>query len=129
MNQSINTDSKNSKEPQQKYRLGTVSIKILGGLNRFYRRLTSPSASIMTQNIQLNDEAQKLQGELTYGELTWALKNMKNSKRPGNDDLQQSFSFFFLDKFGCIWSMICKLCIQAGFIIYDTKTRDYNMCS
>ena len=36
MNQSINTDSKNSKEPQQKYRLGTDSIKILGGLNRFY---------------------------------------------------------------------------------------------
>ena len=31
MNQSINTDSKNSKEPQQKYRLGTVSTKILGG--------------------------------------------------------------------------------------------------
>ena len=49
----INTDSKNSEEPQQKYRLGTVSIKILGGLNRFYRRLTSPSASIMAQNIQL----------------------------------------------------------------------------
>ena len=24
MNQSMNTDSKNSKEPQQKYRLGTV---------------------------------------------------------------------------------------------------------
>ena len=30
MNQSINTDSKNSKEPQQKYRLGTVSIKTSG---------------------------------------------------------------------------------------------------
>ena len=44
MNQSINTDSKNSKEPQQKYRLETVSIKILGGLNRFYGRPTSPSA-------------------------------------------------------------------------------------
>ena len=53
MNQSINTDSKSIKEPQQKYRLGTVSIKILGALNRFYRRLTSPSASIMAQNIQL----------------------------------------------------------------------------
>ena len=52
MNQSTNTDSKNSKEPQQKYRLGTVSIKILGGLNRFYGRPTSPSASIMAQNIQ-----------------------------------------------------------------------------
>ena len=34
MNQSINTDSKNIKEPQQKYRLGTVSIKILGVLNK-----------------------------------------------------------------------------------------------
>ena len=32
MNQSKNTDSKNSKEPRQKYRLETVSIKILGGL-------------------------------------------------------------------------------------------------
>ena len=40
MNQSINTDSKNIKEPQQKYRLGTVSIKILGGLNRFYAPFT-----------------------------------------------------------------------------------------
>ena len=53
MNQSINTGSKNSKEPQQKYRLGNFSIKILGGLNRFYGRPTSPSASIMAQNIQL----------------------------------------------------------------------------
>ena len=53
MNQSINTDSKNSKEPQQKYRIGTVSIKILGGLKPGLQRLTSPSASIMAQNIQL----------------------------------------------------------------------------
>ena len=52
MNQSINTDSKNSKEPQQKCRLGTVSIKILGGLNRFYRRPTSPPASTTAQNTQ-----------------------------------------------------------------------------
>ena len=44
----------NSKELQQKYRLGTVSIKILGGgLNRFYGYPTSPSASIMALNIQL----------------------------------------------------------------------------
>ena len=44
----------NSKEPQHKYRLGTVSIKILGGgLKRFYGYPTSPSASIMAQNIQL----------------------------------------------------------------------------
>ena len=43
----------NKSEPQQKCRLGTVSKILLGGLNRFYRRLTSPSASIMVQNIQL----------------------------------------------------------------------------
>ena len=55
MNQSINTDSKNSKEPQQKYRLGKVSIKILGGggLKPVLRAPNSPSASIMAQNIQL----------------------------------------------------------------------------
>ena len=39
----------NKSEPQQKCRLGTVSKILLGGLNRFYRRLTSPSASIMAQ--------------------------------------------------------------------------------
>ena len=34
------------KEPPQKYRLGTISnTKFLAGLNRFYRILTSPSAS------------------------------------------------------------------------------------
>ena len=49
MNQSINIDSKNSKEPQQKYRLGTVSIKILGGPNRPHRRPTPPPAPITAQ--------------------------------------------------------------------------------
>ena len=40
-------------EPRQKYHLETVSIKILGDLNRFYGIQTSPSASVMAQNIQL----------------------------------------------------------------------------
>ena len=43
----------NKYEPQQKCRLGTVSKELLGGLNRFYGYPTSPSASIMAQNIQL----------------------------------------------------------------------------
>ena len=35
-------------EPQQKYSLGTISnIKLLGGLNRFYWRLTSPSSYVV----------------------------------------------------------------------------------
>ena len=43
----------NSKEPQQKYRLGRVSFKKRGegGLNRFNGYPTSPSASAMAQNI------------------------------------------------------------------------------
>ena len=63
MNQSINTDSKNSKEPQQKYRLGTVSIKILGGLNRFYRRLTSPSDSKVQSTLNATDCCQTATNE------------------------------------------------------------------
>ena len=43
----------NKYEPQQKHRLWTVSKKLLGGLNRFYGIPTSPSASVMAQNIQL----------------------------------------------------------------------------
>ena len=74
MNQSINTDSKNSKEPQQKYRLGTVSIKILGGLNRFYGRPTSPSASIMAQNIQLQGNRQNSNRCATLAEFFYDLK-------------------------------------------------------
>ena len=48
----INTTT-NKYEPQQKHRLGTASEKLLGGLNLFYGIPTSPSASIMAQNIQL----------------------------------------------------------------------------
>ena len=40
------------KEPPQKYRLGTISnTKLLAGFNRFYRYLTSPSASVVVHNI------------------------------------------------------------------------------
>ena len=40
------------KETPQKYRLGTISnTKLLAGLNRFNRRLTSPSASAVVHNI------------------------------------------------------------------------------
>ena len=48
---------------------------------------------------QLNDdEAQKLEGELTYEELTLALKNMKNSKSPRNDGFTaEFFKMFWID--------------------------------
>ena len=39
------------KEPPQKYRLGTISnTKLLAGLNRFNRTLTSPSASAVVHS-------------------------------------------------------------------------------
>ena len=50
MNQSINTDSKNSKEPQQKYRLGTVSIKILGGLKPIKRKFPRRSVIVFSKD-------------------------------------------------------------------------------
>ena len=51
----------NEYDPQQKCRLGTVSKKLLGGgLNRFYGYPTSPSASIMAQNIQLFGQVAEL---------------------------------------------------------------------
>ena len=41
---------------------------------------------------QLNDdEAELLEGEITYEELKIALKNMKNSKSPGNDGFTAEF--------------------------------------
>ena len=48
---------------------------------------------------QLNDdEAKKLEGELTYEELTLALKNMKISKSPGNYGFTaELFKFFGID--------------------------------
>ena len=52
LNQSINTDSKNSKEPQQKHRLGTVSIKTPGGPNWPHGHPTPPSALTTAQNTQ-----------------------------------------------------------------------------
>ena len=47
----IHTDiTCNIEEQQQKYRLGTVSYRLLGGgLNRFYLIQTSPSASALLQ--------------------------------------------------------------------------------
>ena len=55
MDQRITFHSQNTNllplKPKSTFRLGTVSIKILGGLNQFYGYPTSPSASIMAQNI------------------------------------------------------------------------------
>ena len=53
----------NKYEPHQKHRLGMVNKKLLRGLNRFYGIPTSPSVSVMAQNIQLFGP---LEGFLTH---------------------------------------------------------------
>ena len=70
---------------------------------------------------QLNDdEVKKLEGELTYEELTLAPMNMKHLRSPGNDGFTAVF-FNFFDTFRSICFKIRKLCIQAWFITCDTK--------
>ena len=57
------------KEPPQKYRLGTISnTKLLAGLNRFYRYLTSPSASDSSyKTLNIKHEMRKLLAVYLFG--------------------------------------------------------------
>ena len=124
MNQSINTDSKNSKEPQQKYRLGTVSIKILGGLNRFYRRLTSPSGSIMAQNIQLFISVPY--GNRFSDSRLISRENMINNTciYPFTDDM--SFHRFLGPDILICNAITQNICFVKGSHKYDVFLRDKN---
>ena len=74
---------------------------ILDTQKRYYKNLYAKKIQIDDTPIkemignnenQLNDdEAQMLEGEITCEELTTALKNMKNSKSPGNGGLTTEF--------------------------------------
>ena len=46
-----------------------------------------------------DEEAQTLEGKITYAELLHALKQMKNEKSPGLDGYTAEFFNFFLDRF------------------------------
>ena len=47
----------------------------------------------------LDEEAQNLEGKITYTELLHALKQMKNEKSPGLDGYTAEFLQIFLDRF------------------------------
>ena len=78
---------------------------ILEAQKKYYSKLyteniqideTPISEAIGRNENQLNeDEARLLEGEITYTELTSALKNMKNSKSPGNDGFTAEFFKLF----------------------------------
>ena len=85
MNQSINTDSKNSK--RNRYTEKPVE-------NIDLKRLLA-NINISTLN---NEQRDGLEGLITYDELILALKKAKNNKSPGSDGFTvEFFKFFWTD--------------------------------
>ena len=87
----------------------TKTNEVLNCQKQFYEKLYdnvneideyTPIENIIGENgTQLSEaEAQKTEGEMTYIELTKALKNMKNEKSPGLDGFTvEFFKFFWID--------------------------------
>lgn len=83
----------------------TSSSGILNCQKRFYEKLYDTTniidersiKSILGENYNKlsNADAEKLEGEILYSELTQALKNMKNDKSPGLDGFTVEFFKFF----------------------------------
>ena len=88
----------------------TSSSDILNCQKRFYEKLydttniiderTINSISGENYNKLSNVDAEKLEGEILYSELTQALKNMKNDKSPGLDGFTVEFFKFFWSDLG-----------------------------
>ena len=85
-----------------------LELDILETQKKYYKNLydekiqidETPICELIGENENKlnNEEVQSLEGELTYEELTLALKNMKNSKSPGNDGFTaEFFKFFWVD--------------------------------
>ena len=75
---------------------------------------------------QLNDdEAQMLEGEITYEELTTALKNMKHSKSPGNDGFTTEFFKFFAVDLGKYILRSINYAYRNGLLSVTQKARGY----
>ena len=87
----------------------TKTNEVLNCQKQFYEKLYdnvneideyTPIENIIGENdTKLSEaEAQKIEGEMTYVELTKALKNMKNEKSPGLDGFTvEFFKFFWID--------------------------------
>ena len=70
-----------------------------------------------------NDEAKMLEGEITYEELKIALKNMKNSKSPGNDGFQAELLFW-----GCFGRIYFKIGKYRHGFLSVTQTQGIITC-
>ena len=65
-------------------------------------RNISISSVLGKNDKKLSDkESQELEGEISYSELTFALKNMKNDNSPGLDGFTVEFFKFFWIDIGC----------------------------
>ena len=94
----IIVDDKEYTSPEEILNSQTVYFKTLYSEN--INIDDNPIETILGENqSKLSDQdANILEGEIKYPELAEALKNMKNSKTPGNDGLTaEFFKFFWID--------------------------------
>ena len=86
----------------------TTTNEILNSQKTYYKTLYSEKnvtndnpieSGIGENHIKLSEnESESLEGDIKYSELAEALKNMKNSKTPGNDGFPaEFFKFFWID--------------------------------
>ena len=117
----------------------TSTEEILNSQTMYFKTLYSENINIDNNPIETilgenqsklsHQDANILEGEIKYPELAEALKNMKNSKTPGNDGFTaEFFKFFWIDLKMFILNSL-KLWIQNRIIINYTKTRHNNMSS
>ena len=89
--------------------------EILKELSRYYSQLYEKKDQISNQSWQnqikiekiKENERKKLEGQITYEELTNAVKCMKNNKSPGSDGFPVEFFQFFVRK--CKYSCMCQV--------------------
>ena len=72
---------------------------------------------------------ESLEGEITYSELTTAIKKMKNGKSPGSDGYTAEFFKFFWKDIGIFVFRSIKYGYNQGELLNHTKTRYYNLYS
>ena len=98
---------------------------------RFYENLYSDNIPVDEISIEtvlgdnpnkLNrDEAEKLEGEISYFELAKALKSMKNNKTPGLDGFTVEFFKFFWIDLGRFIQRSLNFAYQSGSLSVTQK--------
>ena len=70
---------------------------IITTINKSTEKIVSKLTNKVLQSVN-DEEAERIEGEITLNEASMALRNMKHSKSPGTDGFTQNFSKFFCAK-------------------------------